>query len=57
MKQAALLAILVLVAANATAQTAQPTRNMGGGKCASNPYNCADAPNPLVRRIRSGWKR
>jgi len=22
-------------------------RNMGGGTCAANPYNCADAPNPL----------
>jgi creatinine amidohydrolase/Fe(II)-dependent formamide hydrolase-like protein len=48
MKQASLLAVLVLVAANASAQTAQPTRNMGGGNCSSNPYNCADAPNPLV---------
>jgi creatinine amidohydrolase/Fe(II)-dependent formamide hydrolase-like protein len=26
---------------------AQPGRNMGGGQCAANPYNCADAPNPL----------
>ena len=22
-------------------------RDMGGGRCAENPYNCADAPNPL----------
>jgi hypothetical protein len=22
-------------------------RDMGGGRCAANPYNCADAPNPL----------
>jgi len=22
-------------------------RDMGGGQCAQNPYNCADAPNPL----------
>ncbi len=22
-------------------------RDMGGGRCAQNPYNCADAPNPL----------
>jgi len=25
-----------------------PNRNMGGGNCAQNPYNCADAPNPLT---------
>ena len=25
----------------------QPSRNMGGGNCSSNPYNCADTPNPL----------
>ena len=23
-------------------------RDMGGGQCAQNPYNCADAPNPLT---------
>ncbi len=23
------------------------TRNMGGGSCDANPYNCADTPNPL----------
>lgn len=23
------------------------SRNMGGGNCAQNPYNCADAPNPI----------
>ena len=22
-------------------------RDMGGGRCAANPYNCADAKNPL----------
>ncbi len=22
-------------------------RNMGGGSCSANPYNCADAPNPI----------
>ncbi|HKS06615.1 MAG TPA: creatininase family protein [Gemmatimonadaceae bacterium] len=32
----------------ATTLTAQANRNMGGGQCAQNPYNCADAPNPLA---------
>jgi creatinine amidohydrolase len=26
----------------------QDPRDMGGGQCANNPYNCADAPNPLT---------
>jgi creatinine amidohydrolase/Fe(II)-dependent formamide hydrolase-like protein len=25
----------------------QPSRNMGGGNCSANTYNCADTPNPL----------
>jgi creatinine amidohydrolase len=29
-------------------------RDMGGGQCAQNPYNCADAPNPLPA-ARSVW--
>jgi creatinine amidohydrolase len=49
MKRASFLAILVLVAADAAAaQTAQTARNMGGGNCSANPYNCADAANPLT---------
>jgi creatinine amidohydrolase len=27
---------------------AAPRRDMGGGKCSDNPYNCADAPNPVT---------
>ena len=43
---------LVLAAAIAPlgAQGAPPAvagRNMGGGNCANNPYNCADAANPI----------
>lgn len=40
-------------AAPATAQDPRPPaapaadRDMGGGRCAANPYNCANAPNPL----------
>jgi len=46
------VALLCSVASGAlTAASAQgaPTanRNMGGGTCASNPYNCADAVNPI----------
>jgi creatinine amidohydrolase/Fe(II)-dependent formamide hydrolase-like protein len=40
---------LLVSAALAAAQTpATPAgRNMGGGTCAANAYNCADAPNPI----------
>lgn len=31
----------------AQAGGARDPRSMGGGNCAQNPYNCADAPNPL----------
>ena len=63
MKRAALLsAILTVVVVSAlgaqqtappqtppqTAAPQAPNRNMGGGNCAQNPYNCADAPNPLT---------
>jgi creatinine amidohydrolase len=48
MKHASVLAMLVLHASTAAAQNTQPSRNMGGGNCSSNAYNCADAPNPLV---------
>ncbi len=40
---AASLAAIAPLSAQATAAG----RNMGGGNCANNPYNCADAPNPL----------
>ncbi|MBL0170890.1 MAG: creatininase family protein [Gemmatimonadaceae bacterium] len=39
-----------LVASPLGAQGAPPAaagRNMGGGNCANNPYNCADAVNPI----------
>lgn len=48
------LAALGIVALTATFATAQQQprrepdpRSMGGGDCRDNPYNCADAPNPL----------
>src|SRR5688500_1598529 len=41
----------LLIAASAEAQTPQataaPQRNAGGGQCQNNPFNCADAANPL----------
>lgn len=44
-----LASTLLLVAPSLEAQRATPAagRNMGGGDCARNAYNCADAPNPL----------
>lgn len=42
--------LLLLAAAFASpllAQGAPQGRNMGGGNCADNRYNCADTPNPL----------
>ena len=52
MKRARVLAVVLSAAtaltSTAAAQEAPATgRNMGGGSCAANPYNCADAPNPL----------
>jgi len=47
---ATLSATLTLAASQSLhAQGAPPTatRNMGGGSCASNPYNCPEAANPL----------
>ena len=40
---------LVLFATSAKAQVTQAAsaRDMGGGRCANNPYNCADAVNPV----------
>jgi creatinine amidohydrolase len=47
--KATLIACVALLAATRTmAQTPSAAgRNMGGGNCTANPYNCADAPNPL----------
>jgi creatinine amidohydrolase len=50
MKMALSLGVALCVASSALAQTPQATpagQNMGGGQCSRNPYNCADAPNPL----------
>ena len=47
MKSASWIAVLLLAASGAAAQNPQPSRDMGGGTCSRNPYNCADAPNPL----------
>jgi creatinine amidohydrolase/Fe(II)-dependent formamide hydrolase-like protein len=49
MKAAALLLCSVLLAGGqAMAQNASALgQNMGGGQCRANPYNCADAANPI----------
>jgi len=49
MKAAALLICSALLAGTqALAQNAAATgQNMGGGQCSANPYNCADAANPI----------
>lgn len=41
-----ILVALTVLAAPTLAQSPQG-RNMGGGNCADNQYNCADTPNPL----------
>ncbi len=44
------LGLTLVVASAVAAQTptpAQAGRNMGGGNCDLNPYNCADAANPI----------
>jgi creatinine amidohydrolase/Fe(II)-dependent formamide hydrolase-like protein len=49
---AAALVLALTVPGLLAAQGTPPAaagRNMGGGQCALNPYNCADAPNPLPR--------
>ncbi len=49
--KALVMAGLLLASAVAAQQPAQrrppDPRDMGGGQCAENPMNCADAPNPL----------
>ncbi|MEO6445696.1 MAG: creatininase family protein [Gemmatimonadaceae bacterium] len=49
MKAVLSLVLVALVASVAPAQvtTGPAGRNMGGGDCKANAYNCADAPNPL----------
>jgi len=47
-KLVVLSAIFVLsVVAQGQQRPAPDPRDMGGGRCAANPYNCADAANPL----------
>jgi creatinine amidohydrolase len=49
MKTALLVALAAAIfpaAASAQSQQSRP-RDMGGGRCDRNAYNCADAPNPL----------
>jgi creatinine amidohydrolase/Fe(II)-dependent formamide hydrolase-like protein len=47
-------AMLIVVAATlagqaqATQQANRDARDMGGGTCARNPFNCADSPNPVA---------
>lgn len=43
---AALALVSALISAQAPQRPPDP-RSMGGGDCRDNPYNCADAPNPL----------
>jgi creatinine amidohydrolase len=54
MKKTALMALSIVVVAGAFAAAQQQPRrepdprSMGGGDCRDNPYNCADAANPLT---------
>ena len=47
----AFVSVIVLATAFGSAQQGQrrppDPRSMGGGDCRDNPYNCADAPNPI----------
>ena len=43
----ATLAIVTALSSAQTPQRAPDPRSRGGGDCRDNPYNCADAPNPL----------
>lgn len=47
MKTALAVVASLAIAQSAFAQATQTGRNMGGGSCAENAYNCADAPNPI----------
>ena len=42
-----LIAGLLVARAVSAQDAARDPRDMGGGKCTANAYNCADAPNPL----------
>jgi len=49
MKTVLVVGWMVVAASSASAQrTPAPSpRDMGGGQCNANPYNCADTPNPI----------
>jgi creatinine amidohydrolase/Fe(II)-dependent formamide hydrolase-like protein len=48
MKTVSISCLALLAASSIAAQTPAPaSRNMGGGQCSANVYNCADTPNPL----------
>ena len=49
MRLALIACVTLLAASPVVAQGAQAPsgRDMGGGRCSENPYNCADAPNPI----------
>ena len=49
MRTGSIIGALLVGASVASAQTqaGQTGRNMGGGNCANNAYNCADTPNPI----------
>ena len=50
MRHVSVLLLAVAAAAPLAAQSTRQGRSMGGGNCADNAYNCADAPNPLPKR-------
>ncbi len=50
MKRALLMvaAVCALVSSASAQRGQQNPRDMGGGQCNANPYNCSDTPNPLT---------
>ena len=42
------LALLAISSVQSSGQATQTRRDMGGGRCSGNAYNCSDAPNPLA---------
>ncbi len=51
---AVLLTAALAMPAHAQTPPSQAPRNMGGGQCTANRYNCADTPNPLPA-ARTVW--
>jgi creatinine amidohydrolase/Fe(II)-dependent formamide hydrolase-like protein len=57
MRNAILFSLCIAASVSAAGQQQRPApdpRDMGGGRCAANPYNCADAANPLPA-VRTVW--